>query len=234
MFRRLRTRRAIKVAEKSSGLKQENSIFRGKQMSPLLDPQQHSNDGTFPTLTATFSTSEVSEFDGAISATTSYDISTIQQANNSVPYDVDITMNNNNGTMELFESQQAQKNSILEMEEMQEQMKLMVQELANDHNEAIYEKNVMIQNLSQELDRTRQDFIDVIVDLNVKEQELSATKQALQQKEVELENVTKNLFTVKEQLNLHGATLIQYQHTLHLVEEELNARKQLPFGLIYL
>lgn len=228
MFRRLRTRRAIKAAEKSSGLKQENSIFRGKKMAV---PQQHQHP-TIPTLTATFSSSEASETDGATS-TTHYDISNMPLMNSSsVPYDVDIATTNNRtiSTMELYPPTDTTSR---EMEEMQEQMKLMVQELANDHNEAIYEKNVMIQNLSQELDRTRQDFIDVIVDLNVKEQELSATKQTLLRKEVELEHVTKDLFTVKEQLQLHGAALIQYQHKLHVAEEELSARKQLPFGFLY-
>jgi chromosome segregation ATPase len=232
MFRRLRTRRAIKAAEKSSGLKQENSIFRGKKMASL---SPHPQSGTIPTLTATFSSSEASETDGATS-TINYDISQIQHMNNNVPYDVDVTMNgsprDSNTTTELFNTGN-QSDASREIQGMQEQMKLMVQELENDHNEAIHEKNVMMHNLSQELDRTRQDFIDVIVDLNVREQELSATKQALAQKEIELENVTKDLFTVKEQLNVHGAKLIQYQHKVHVVEEELNARK-LPFGFLYL
>ena len=235
MFRRLRTRRAIKAAEKSSGLKQENSIFRGSNKSTLL-PQQQQNR-TIPTLTATFSSSEASEMDGATS-TLNYDITNLQHLNSSVPYDVDISMNNiprgigATDTTELFHATN-QSNTSREIHGIQEQMKLMVQELENDHNEAIDEKNIMIHNLSQELDRTRQDFIDVIVDLNVKEQELSATKQVLVQKESELENVTKNLFTAKEQLNVHGVKLIQYQHKLHVVEEELNARK-LPFGFLCL
>lgn len=233
MFRRLRTRRAIKAAEKSSGLKQENSIFRGKKMSPLIEhaQQQHPNS-TIPTLTTTFSSSEASETDA-----THYCISNIQHLNNSVPYDVDITVNNNQNnrsgtTIELYQPPPTGANQ--QLEAIQEQTKLMLQELSKDHNDAIHEKNVMIQNLSQELDRTRQDFIDVIVDLNAKEQELSATKQTLLRKEMELQHVTKDLFTVKEQLNSHGATLIQCQHKLHVAEEELNARKPLPFGFICL
>jgi hypothetical protein len=243
MFRRIRTRRAIKAAEKSSGLKQENSIFRGKKMSPLQQQQDHHPNSTIPTLTATFSSSEASETDGATS-TTNFDIANMQHMNSgSVPYDVDITIHNQsidctssatNTTMELHQPPQLIDASHREMEELQEQMKSMVQELVEDHNAVIDEKNMMIQNLSHELDRTRQDFIDVIVDLNVKEQELSATKQVLSRKETELENVSKELFTVKEQLHIHGATLIQYQHKLHLAEEELNARKQLPFGFLYL
>ena len=232
MFRRLRTRRAIKAAEKSSGLKQENSIFRGKRMSPLLPQQQNP---ALPTLTATFSSSEESETDGATS-TTNYDIENLHHMNSSVPYDVDVTMNHsatkNNPTTKLYHTTK-QNNASLEVETIQGQMKLMIQKLEHDNNEVVHEKNVMIQNLSQELDRTRQDFIDVIVDLNVKEQEWSATKHVLVQKERELENVTKDLFTVKEQLNLHGAKLIQYQHKLHVAEEELNARKQ-PLGFLYL
>ena len=227
MFRRLRTRRAIKAAEKSSGLKQENSIFRGKKMT---NQQQHS---TIPTLTATFSSSEVSETDGTTSPS-NYDISHMNSATTGsttgIPYDVDITTT----VTELYDAHQSSEPNSPETEAIQEQMRLMMQELESDHNEVIHEKNIMIQNLSQELDRTRQDFIDVIVDLNVKEQELSATKLSLVQTERKLEQVTKDLFAVKDQLHLHGATLIQYQHQLHLAQEELDARKQAPFGFLFL
>jgi chromosome segregation ATPase len=203
MFRRLRTRRAVREVERASGLKKESSIFRGKIVSQ--QPQQLFS--SIPNLTATFT--DESETEAA--SPTNYESVFTE------PYDVDVTLNNNHQ----------------EEDVALEQMKLIVQELEGVHNEQMKVKEAMIHDLSNELDRTRQDFLEVIVELSAKEHELSATKQRCILKDNDLHNVTKDLFAMKEQLHIHASELMQYQHKLHLAEEELNSKRQL-FGFLHL
>jgi GTPase involved in cell partitioning and DNA repair len=194
MFRRIRTRRAIKAAEANSGLKKGNSsIFRSKAST-----QQPFT--IVPAITAVLS--EESESDGA---TSMYDIP------NRHVFDVDMSLHVNGSTTE---------NDI-------EQMKLVVEELKIFQNDQLQEKDAIIEEKTKELDQTRQDFLEVIVDLSAKEHELSATKQQLKRTESQLEQVKAELFSTKEKLNILGSTLIQSQHKVYEIEEAMNSRR--PF-----
>lgn len=200
MFRRIRTRRAIKAAEANSGLKKgKASIFRskGSKQQPLT---------IAPAITAVMS--EESETDGV---TSMYDIS------NRHVFDVDTSLYADGSTTE---------NNIA-------QMKLVMEELKSFHQEQLEEKDAIIEQKTKELDQTRQDFLEVIVDLSAKEHELSATKQQLTRTESQLEQVKSDLFSTKETLNVLGATLIQSQHKVHELEEEMNARRAF-FGFLHI
>lgn len=199
MFRRIRTRRAIKAAEFNSGLKKEktSSIFRGKasQQQPLV---------IAPTITAVLS--EELDCDDVV---TVYD--TDRQG-----FDVDMSMH-------------ADSRSTTETDFAQ--IKLVMEELKLFHKEQLEEKDAIIEEKTKELDQTRQDFLEVIVDLSAKEHELSAAKQQLKRSETHLDQVKSELFSTKEKLNGLGAALIQSQHKLHEAEEELNSRRTF-FGFL--
>jgi hypothetical protein len=208
MLHRFRTRRAIKAAEKNSGLKQENSIFRGKPAGKVaVQPQ------IVPNITAVLS--EESETEGA---------SSMYETNTHGIFDVDVSIN----------TQELNQTAEMDMKENEvTQMKLAFEEFKIAHVEQLAKKDAIIQDTAKELDRTRQDFLEVIVDLSAKEQELSATKHRLIHTETELEQAKTELIATKEKLNALGSTVIQHQHMLHEAEEELHLRRQL-FGFLYI
>jgi hypothetical protein len=200
MFRRIRTRRAIKTAEANSGLKKGNSsIFRSrtsKEQPPTIAPA----------ITAVLS--DESESDGA---TCMYDLP------NRHVFDVDMSLHADVSTAESDFAQ----------------MKLVLDELKIFHRDQLEERDAIIEEKTKELDQTRQDFLEVIVDLSAKEHEFSATKHQLKRTESQLEQVKSELFSTKEKLNVLGATLIQSQHKVYEMEEEMNSRKAF-FGFLHI
>jgi hypothetical protein len=195
---KIRTRRLVKAAEVRSGLKHEKAIFRersgGKSDTAILKQQ--------PTLTMTFSDDSVSNetMVGDLSVT----VSKVATASCDHDGPVELTMQSATD----FEATTGTCTAT-DLAAMKESYEFRLKE-----NEAI------IQKMTLELDRVRQDSVDVVVDVAAKEHELGTLTRKLHDAETELSRAKLALSDTKEKLVVVSAALMQTQRDLFILREE--------------
>lgn len=192
MLRNMRTRRAVRAAEKKSGIKQEDAIFRGK---PNTSTRQLEIQ---PTLSMTNS-----EDSDAVVSHLNFETELCDYGEDS-------------GT--LIQGH-AHAKEIHEKEKEIAQMMLAAVELVEKHEEALAEKDAALQESTDELSRTRQDFLEAIVEISAREHELGTTRLQLVAAHAALADTNGALRETKTKLYAVSAALIQHQHRLHEREE---------------
>jgi chromosome segregation ATPase len=194
---KIRTRRLVKAAEARSGLKHEKAIFRERSGSSI---QKETKSGTSmlqqqPTLTMTFSEDSVSNE----TMVGDFD-ETVSKVTTASPVDQ---------TPELATDFETTTCDATDLVAMKESYECRLQE-----NEAI------IQQMTLELDRVRQDSVDVVVDFAAKEHEIANLTRKVDDAETELSRTKLALSETKEKLVVVSAALMQTQRELFILHEQ--------------
>jgi chromosome segregation ATPase len=199
MLRKILAGRSIK-AERKSGLKHDNTIFREKSDS--------------------FVTATVHQPEIQTALTTA------------LSEDSESMISVHNATTELFEIGYDTE-MIQELASAQEtaELTVVVEELEGLYEGQLAEKDTMINQTVEELNQSRQEFLEVIVDMSAMEQELSTTKERLARADLELTNSKIALLETKATLKNVGVSLIKHQHKLYEMEQQMTAMRHIiDFG----
>lgn len=109
-------------------------------------------------------------------------------------------------------------------------LRLVVQDLKGKHADNITEKDNIIAMTEDELEETKMELVNTILQLYQQEEMLATSEMTRYETEIALEETQKRLETTTEKLNTVSSHLIQTQHKLHEATEFGTARDLINFG----